>query len=206
MDSKEYLEQISAGVGPGKSAKKGGFFSSTIFKVILGGVVLFALIIGVGAALGGSKGPDTKDQALELNLYIESTMGAISNYQTKLKSSILRSHSASLNSVLSNTTRDVSSYLETAYGKSKAKATKAMKEAEKLHADGLDADLFQAKINGILDRIYAHKMAYEISIIMSKETGLRERINDSGFKGALDSSYSSLTNLYEQFNTFSETK
>ena len=141
-----------------------------------------------------------------LNIYMDSTMGAISNYQGNLKSSALRSHSASLYSVLSNTKRDVSGYLTEVYGSREAEPTKTMEADEQLHADGLNSDLFNAKINGILDRIFAHKMAYEITMIMSRESALYERASDAELKSALESSHNSLSTLYSEFNEFSETK
>ncbi len=202
MNGKEYLEQISSSVRPEKKPTK-GFLSSTLFKVIIGGIVGFIIIAIVGMALG-DKTVSVQDEALELNLYIDSTTGAISKYQPSLKSSALRSYSASLNSVLSNTTREVETFLENTYGRDKSRPDKTMEEDEKLHADGLDTDLFEAKINGILDRIFAHKMAYEITMIMSRESDIYDRVSDGNLRTALDSSYNSLTNLYEQFNNFSE--
>ena len=203
MDSKAYLDQISASVRPTKPSRQHGILSSPIFKVSIGGLIALIFIIILGSVLGGTT--SAKDEAIELNLYINNTMQAISDYQPSLKSSNLRSASASLYSVLSNTTRDLSAYLDSAYG-SDAKATATMESDAALHLDGLTSDLFEAKINGILDRIYAHKMSYEISIITSKESSLYTRLSDDTAKSSLGSSYNSLQNLYDEFNNFSETK
>lgn len=207
MDKQEYLNQISASVRPAKPEKTGlsGILSSTIFRVAMVGVIGVILLAIVGSIIGGGKG-SVKEELQELDLYIGSTMSVISDYQPNLKSSSLRSHSASLYSVLSNTSRDVNNYLVGAYGESEATASNTMAEDEKLHLDGLESELFSAKINGILDRIYAHKMAYEISMIMSREGSVYERVSDASLKTAIETSYNSLNNLYSEFEGFSETK
>ena len=75
-----------------------------------------------------------------------------------------------------------------------------------LEKDGLSEELFEAKINGILDRIYAHKMAYEISLITARESQIIKSVNNDVLKEALVKSYDSLGVLYDKFNDFSETK
>ena len=72
--------------------------------------------------------------------------------------------------------------------------------------DGLEAELFEAKINGILDRIFAHKMAYEISLFLAEEDQLASNAGDETLTGLLVTSSESLENLYNKFNEFSETK
>jgi hypothetical protein len=85
-------------------------------------------------------------------------------------------------------------------------ANKNLVEEATLSKDGLEADLFEAKINGNLDRIYAHKMAYEISLFMNEETKLINTTKNSDYKEILTKSYNSLDNLYDSFSNFSETK
>ncbi|MBR0488169.1 hypothetical protein IJJ39_00625 [Candidatus Saccharibacteria bacterium] len=202
MDNKEYLEQISASVRPATKSKGKGILSSPIFKISVIGIIAFILIAILGAVLTGGR-PSIKDETIELQLYVSSTMKAISDYQSDLKSSNLRSHSASLGSILSNTSRDLTNYLESTYDSAKPSST--AESDEQLHLEGLESDLFEAKINGILDRIYAHKMAYEISMIMSRESSIYEHVSDSSFRTKLESSYNSLNTLYTEFNEFSET-
>ena len=75
-----------------------------------------------------------------------------------------------------------------------------------LEKDGLEAELFEAKINGNLDRIYAHKLSYEISVIMSEESKIYNDGSDDTLKNILSTSYSSLENLYNSISNFSEAK
>ncbi len=210
MDKQEYLNQISATNRPVKSG--GGLskiLSSKLFLLGVGAVVLFIIIAIVGAVISGSKG-SVKAESYALKMRIDNTMGTIGSYQKLVKSSDLRSDSASLNSVLSNTSRDLDSYLTEKYAVKSGDVAKTigekLVEEINLEKDGLKADLFEAKINGNLDRIYAHKMAYEISVIMSSESQIYNASGDDTLKGILATSYSSLENLYNKISNFSEAK
>ena len=92
----------------------------------------------------------------------------------------------------------------------KVKAPKDVnkKVTEKASADNeaLEDELFKAKINGVLDRVFANKMAYEISLFMAEEDNLYKITKDDSLKEALDKSRNSLENLYDAFDNFSETQ
>ena len=79
-------------------------------------------------------------------------------------------------------------------------------EEAKQQMDALDSELFEAKINGILDRIFAHKIAYEISMIMSEEAKLLNSTRNDEYHAVVEENYNSLKNLYDKFNDFSEAK
>lgn len=207
MDGQEYLNQISASVRPEKKSSKmgGGFMSSPIFKVLIVGVVALALIIIIGSLLSG--GESSLDKNLSLKLHIDNTMETISTYRGNLKSSNLRSSSVSLSSILSNTSRELGDYIAEKYPSYKeGKEDEDIVEEATLHSDELNNTLFEAKISGTLDRIYAHKMAYEISLITTKEESLLASSRDDDLKNILETSYNSLANLYSNFSDFSETK
>lgn len=205
MDGQEYLNQISASNRPVKSTgKMGGLLGSKFFIVGAIGLILLIVIIILGAILGGGKGGE-QDLSYALKLHVENTAAVIQEYQPNVKSSELRSYSASLYSILSNTDNGLTEYLDQKYNiKDKDIKSNIVEEAT-LEKDGLTADLFEAKINGVLDRIYAHKMAYEISLITAEEASLVKITKDEGYKAILTDSYNSLTTLYEKFNNFSET-
>ena len=204
MDGKEYLNQISAMNRPETKTKKSKLLSSKFFVVGLIGVIGLIVIIIFGAILGGNKGGE-KNLSIKLLLHVNNTASVIQEYQPLVKSSGLRSSSASLYSVLSNTSRDVTNYLTNKYNYKEKEVSKDVVESASLAKDGLDADLFEAKINGVLDRIYAHKMAYEISLIMTEEAKIINVAGNTSLKESLTASYNSLNNLYDNFNDFSET-
>ena len=204
MEGQEYLNQISAENRPEK-APKFGFLKSKFFIVGAGGVIGLIIIIIIGSIIGSSKN-SVKELGYALDLHITNTSKLIQTYQPSVKSSELRSSSASLYSVLSNTERDLSEYLNNKYGLSENKIPAKIVDQANLERDGLEADLFEAKINGILDRIFAHKMSYEITVFMTEEAKIIKSTNDEALVNILNSSYQSLENLYENFSNYSETK
>ena len=204
MQRQEYLNQISAENRPVKKARA-GIFKSKIFIVSMIGVIVFIVIAIIGAVIGGSKGGE-KDLSFALKLHLDNTASVISEYQPRVKSSDLRSSSASLYSVISNTSRELTDYLTTKYNYKENNVDKKLVDEATLMKDGLEADLFEARINGNLDRIYAHKMSYEISLLMNEETKLINMVKDSGYKELLTKSYNSLKTLSDSFDSFSETK
>lgn len=202
MDGQDYLNQISASVRPEKQSKS-NFLSSPIFKVIVGGVLALALILIIGSVLtSGNTGIQPK--IISLKYHIDNTLEVISNYQPSVKSSILRSNSASLYSLLSNTSRELSDYISETYNsKDNSDSNKNLASKAALSKDELDATLFDAKINGILDKIYANKMSYEISSIMSEESNIYNVTNSENLESILNTSYTSLETLLPNFDDFS---
>lgn len=204
MDKQDYLNQISATSKPLKQGKK-GIFSSIYFKLGVGAVVAFIILVIIDVILSSGRG-GVKQDSIALKVHLDNTMEMITTYQTDVKSSSLRSSSASLYGVLSNTNSALTKYLEDNYDfRERDVDDKTASEAEAAKEE-LNTELFSAKINGILDRIYAHKMAYEIAIIASNENSLRKQTDDEALLSIIDTSYNSLNNLYNQFNDFSETK
>ena len=200
MDGQDYLNQISATVRPAKKSKM-SFMNSTIFKVIAGAVVACILIAIVGGIINGGKA-GAKDQAIALKLNIDSTLSVISKYQPSVKSSDLRSSSASLYSVLSNTSRELTSFITEKYEYNAKNDDKKFADDVDLERDGLESALFEAKINGVLDQVYANKMAYVVSLISARETGLYNATSNEDLQSLLTTSYNSLKNLYDKFNDF----
>lgn len=204
MEGQEYLNQISASNRPVKKSS-GGILSSKFFWVGLIGIIALIIILIIGALLGGNKGGE-KNLGYGLKLHIENVSEMISKYQSNVKSSNLRSSSASLSTILSNTNKELTEYLNTKYGVKDKDINQNLVSDAAMAKDALDQELFKAKINGILDRIYAHKMTYEISAIQNEEAKIINTTKSPELKGLLQTSYTSLENLYNNFNDFSETK
>ena len=209
MDGQEYLNQITESNKPKKKAgnKKGisNILSSKIFMIGAIGLGALIVIIILGSILGGNKSND-KTLCYDLKLHLDGTSEVIQEYQQYVKSSILRSNSASLSGVLTNSSKELTDYLVDRYGFKDKDIDKKKVEAATAEKDEFANDLFEAKINGILDRIYAHKMAYEISLLTAEEARLMNTTNNETLKELLNTSYESLNNLYDKFNDFSETK
>ena len=205
MEGQEYLNQISAATRPVKEPKTKKILTSKLFIFGMVALVLFILMAIVGAILGGDK-DNEKILNYHLKLHLDNTAGVIQEYQTNIKSSDLRSSSSSLNSILTSTSQQLTTYLTEKYAFKDSSIDEKIVEQANLEKDGLESELFEAKINGILDRIYAHKMAYEISVLMSEETKIMDTTKNEALDAILETSYSSLKVLYDNFNSFSETK
>lgn len=204
MNGQDYLNQISKQARPTSGvAAQGGWqkiMQSVYFKIGVGTVVALIVIMIIGAALGGGPKETLSDQIAGLQLRLRNTGEVIQQYQNDVKSAKLRSSSASLYSVLATTRSNLQQYNG---GES---YTGAQEEEARTEKDELTNELFTAKINGNLDRIYAHKMAYEISWITAKEMSIMDATKSEELKGAMGASLESLDNLYDNFSNFSEAK
>ena len=206
MDGQEYLNQISATTRPTKNSGIGNIFSSKIFIFGIIAIVLLIAFVIVGAILSSNK-TDVKTLAGSLKVHLDNTTEVINNTQTYVKSSSLRSSSASLAGILSNTNNQLTNYLTEQYKFKVKDVNPKIVSQLTLEKDALSNDLFTARINGNLDRIYAHKMSYEISKIIAEENRIINfPSNSEELQNILVTSRDSLLNLFDSFNNFSETK
>ncbi len=207
MDGQEYLDRISAKNQPQPKRFQRTIFGSRFFWVGAIGIVAFIIIAILGAVLRGAGGKG-KDKCFELLAHLGYTSEIVSEYQPSVKSSDLRSSSASFYGVLSNTNAELTNYITEKYKtKDATKAiSKKISDQAQLEKNDLDEELFEAKINGILDRVYANKITYEISMLMTQEDDLYNTTKDESLKAVLTKSYDSLKNLYDKFDGFSEVK
>ncbi len=210
MDSQDYLDQISREARPKAPGKKGvmGILTSKYVKWGAIALALLIVIIMFGSMLGGRESVQSKCTSLKLRL--DKTNEVITEYQQYLKSSSLRSLSASLKGIFTNTSTQLGNFMTSAYGEGAGdveKDEKKLAEAQ-LNADELENELFNAKINGLLDRTFAHKMTLEIYGVMGEEMDIYNAASSeqAELKTLLESSHTSLNNLYTLFNDFSETK
>ena len=206
MDSQDYLNQISAMARPVKPPRKGimGILSSKYFKWGMVALGLLIIIVIFGSMLGSRVTPEQR--LTDLKLRLDRTVEVIDEYQPLVKSSQLRSLSGSLKGILSNTSTQLNTYMVTTYQFDQGKIKEEVILESDTQRDEFMNELFNAKINGLLDRTYAHKMTLEIYTTMGEEAGIINDSSDSALKELLTSSYNSLNNLYAQFNDFSETK
>lgn len=200
MEGRDYLNQISASVRPEKKSKL-GFMNSMFFKLGVGAVIAFVVIMIIGMIISGGKA-GAEDQAISLKLNIDNTLEVIAEYQPSVKSSDLRSNSASLYSVLTNTNRELTNFITEKYNYKPKDDDKKFAEKVSQERYELESALFEAKINGILDQVYASKIAYTILLISSKEDSLFNASSDQTLQTLLTTSYNSLETLYDQFNNF----
>lgn len=204
MDSEAYLNRISAS---NRRRKVGGnsFLNSIWFKVIIG-VVLGVSIFMIFSSILGS-GESVKDKLTALKLHTTNLSKTISTYQPRVKSSSLRSNTASLNGVLTNATNGITNYMTEKYKtKDDKNISKTLKKKEEDLTKKLEDELFNARINGLLDRTFASKMAYEITVISTRSKEILKLTKNDDLKNILNTSLNSLDNLYNSFNNYSEAR
>ena len=203
MDGQEYLNQISASNRPVKQSKLNQILTNKFFLIGVGALAALIIIIIIGTIISSGKGDEKKD-SITLLLRINNTSGIIEEYQDSVRSSELRANSASFNTVLQDTSKKLEDYLVQNYNYKEKDASKTTVEQLTLEKDGLIEELYEAKINGVLDRIFAHKMAYQIEVLTAESSQIQKITKNEILQDILGTFSSSLENLYDKFNNFSE--
>ncbi len=210
MDNFEYLQQISKSNRPTRRHFTGpkGASNLKILKVALGGVVVFFLLMGLGSLLGNLGG---KQNELTKQLYSRTTNlnGVITSAGRNLKSSRLRAINSSLTSILTHTSNQLSAYLKENGSKNDSdllpNADTVTAEAEL--TSQLELTLTNARLNGVLDRVYDNQVGLQVSLLLSMTSNLIARSpKDEQLLAILQPFYTSLYTIHENIESYSETK
>ena len=201
MNDLEYLNQISA---KANQSSKTGFFDKKMKIVlgVLGGVILLAIIL---MSIGGNSSTPEATVSSELTrLYTRASelSKTITKYNSSISHSALRSNGAQLSTLLTEITTSTSSYLTNNLGTDPKKLT--LTESDAANISKLDDDLKKARLNGLLDRTYAHEMDYQIDYLLIIEESIHKKNSDNYLNAFIESSSSSLTLLKESFHNYSE--
>lgn len=204
MDNFAYLNQISQSTRPAKSPKRaGGISNLSIIKIAAGGIVLFFLIMAFGLLLGNlnKKPTNLTKQLYTRTVNLNTTIGT---YGSSLKTSQLRAINASLSSVLTNTSKQLSDYLTADNDKDDALIPddKTLEE-ETANNLALDTSLNNAKLNGLLDRTYDNQIGLQVSLLISMTSELIARNKDSELNNILTTFYSSLNAIHQNIESYS---
>lgn len=162
MNNLEYLNEISKSNRPIKVAHKGPN-PQTVLKIVIGCLVAFALIILVSIAT--NTGPKATDFAKQIYLRNTNLSNLLRDYNSYLKNSNLRAIGSSFMSAFSDANNKISGYLATHNISSTPNNDTANSEA--ILAENLNTTLTNAKLNGILDRIYLNQMQLQTSLLIS---------------------------------------
>jgi hypothetical protein len=202
MDNLEYLAQIAA--KPAAQSASTKLLDHRMIKLIAIAIIAIITIIVLASLLGSATG---KSKTLTEQLYLRLTnlsadSGPITAYGSNVKSSELRSLATSLKSTLTNTTRELTALLpDLSIDPTKIDEKTTATEADYLAT--LITDLSNAKLNGILDRIYAKDIALQISDLLFLESSLLEKTTDEALIALVEQSATDLGNLHTKFINFS---
>ena len=201
----DYLNQISVASNPQPQQKQsiGGLFSKK-FIFIMGGLLIFAILIMILGSVIGKTGNKEKAVAERINIRISNLMDVTQNYGKITKSSTLRSMNASLYSVLNGTSVNLSPILTTVYELTPETANAEITAEEEDSFNQLKASLDHAKLNGLLDRTYPREITLQIQLLLSLESEISERTKDQNIKNIIGESYNNLSSIYTKFSEYSE--
>jgi hypothetical protein len=203
MDNQAYLDQISTPTSLKKTKNSNGSFLKQIFIALGIAVGLFALIAIFGGIISANRISE-KDSAIALKLRSDNIQTVITDYNTSIKSSDLRSTNTSLSGILSDVSSTLETYITSTLSVKQKEYTKKVVDKETSALEELKNELFEAKINGLLDRTFARKMIYETQNLINYENTLKKATRNESLKSYLSSSANSLMVLHDTFSDFSE--
>lgn len=205
MDNFAYLNQISksAHAKSTPTKKSGGLLSKfSIGKIALIGIVGFFLLMALGGLLGSI---NNKPKELSKQIYLRSTnlSSVLTTYNPSVKSSRLRSISVSLITVLNHTSSQLSAYIGgEKYKEEDLLPKKKTAESETALTEELELSLNNAKLNGILDRIYENQLTLQVSLLLSLTSQLLARTKDESLISILSPFYYSLETIHNNLESY----
>jgi hypothetical protein len=201
MDNQAYLDQIATKPVKTPLISSSNLLSPKMVKLIVCAIIAIILLIVLGS-LFGERGVRGRELAEQLSIRIDNISSSIRTYNTHIRSPELRSMAATLRDVLNNTSRDLSPLLTEDFKYDPRNPTQKIVDSEAEHHARFIGILDDARLNGILDQVYASTLTAEIAEIMYIQSELREITNSDPTKKLLDSSYNNLQNLHSKFFDF----
>jgi hypothetical protein len=210
MDNMAYLQQI-AGVDNSLNnpSKKGGLKLPSFINIwtMLGAGLLIIVIVIVMVLTAAMNKVDSKDQDLMIESYWMSTYlmeETFDEYSEDLKSPDIRNMTASLKSVLSEIILNDTNILLEEYGievddgddEEGIPADESAKNTE------LNSVLEDARLNGILDRVYVREITMQIAQLRAKQSEIAARTKNDKAREFAEKAESNLDNIYEQFHNY----
>lgn len=205
MDNLEYLQHISQSNRPVAPTKQTQIPIALIGKILLGGIVATALLIGISVLINNSSNK-SEDLVQQLYLRINNISRTVTDNTRLLKSSQLRSISVSLTGALANTSNQLTNYATT-HNEDDKKDPLAPRdtilEVEANSINTLNTVLANAKLNGILDRTYAIQIHLQVSLLLSIASELTSRTDDPELIQILQQFQSSLSVIEQSLDNYS---
>lgn len=187
----DYLDQIA----PNTPQHNGLFDKRPIIFAGIAAVVLLIIILLISTLSGGTK--PTEQLAARLTITAETVDTATGN----IKGSKLRALNSNLKIYLTNTIRDIEPILK----KNDVNINKLDKKvlAKESNANMLSR-LEDARLNAIYDRTYAREMSYQLDITLSLMRQIYNSTSSSSLKTFLDSAFTNLEPIQQQFSDYNQ--
>lgn len=187
----DYLNQIA----PQPQKPK---LSNKLFLLIVGGGLVFAIIVGMMVfSGGGATGPKEKMQTLAARM---ETLRSISDKaQKNIKSGPLRSTNSNLTIFLSNANHDIAEPFKAA-GVDIKRLDREIVAAEK--GEALSSKLEDARLNAVFDRTYAREMSYQLETLAALMKDIHSKTNSKSLKAFLVTTDTKLQTIKKQLYEF----
>lgn len=191
----DYLNQIAPAQSHTGPSKK--------IILIIGGVGALLLLVAGFLIFSSLQGPSDSTQVLSLRGRIASLQTIVDTRQKQLGDSNLRATNSSLSAFLKTATSEI----EEPMAKNGIKGTpdKSITTRETKFIDTLNQKLDNAQLNGVLDRVYASEMHYEIQNLSNTMYALYKSTRSASLKSYLDSTDKSLEPVRAKFKEFANT-
>jgi hypothetical protein len=191
--SYDYLNQIAT-----KHQKKSFLRGLKPIHYIFGGIIIVALLIVIIGLIGNSITAGLKPPK-QLAARLTATTSIVTNAQSKLKSTELRTLNSNLSIYLTNTNRDiVKPFAE--INVNTAEPDDHIVKAESTTA--LAARLEDARLNGTFDKDYAREMAYQLENTLALMKKIYTSSGNNDVKTFLESAYTNLQPTQKSFADF----
>lgn len=210
MDNFEYLNQIAQSTKPQPkpSRLRSMLSGSSIMKFLACGLVIFVLLLGL-SIISSNTSKKTRELREQIVTRATNLNATLQTYGPRLKSSQLRSINSSLSSALSDGLTQMENYNKSKESEQKKKKSKKKDKKEQKAAEEeeqikneLDTSLQNARLNGLLDRVYANQINLQVSRLTSIISQLNTRTHDEALKSILEQFYSNLNVIHANFENF----
>jgi hypothetical protein len=167
---------------------------------IIGGVLVLVIVF-LAIIMGSNNAPSLGTQAKAVNGRIATIKTIADDQQKHLGDSTLSAANVMLSSILTTMTTDLTANMK----EKKITLSSATSKTEKTYSSTLSAKLDDAYQRGTLDRTYAPQMVYELTVLRSKLTVMKNIASSKSTKEFCATSITSLTTMIEKFQAFSST-
>lgn len=188
----DYLNQIST------QPKKSGM-NDRFFLFIVGGGLLFAIIVGLILLTSSSNGPTQKMETLAAQLQTLQTISSQAN--ANIQDDSLSATNSTLTLLLTNINLNIAAPLKT-NGVDVTKIDKAISNAE--NGAALTQTLENAKLNAVYDRTYAREMSYQLATVIALMKEIYNDTHSTSLKTFLNTTYLNLQPIQTQFANFTD--
>lgn len=200
MNNLEYLNHISQTSRP-VARKAAGPKPGLIPKILLGGLIGLALIGAIAFIINLTK-PDTEKYVNQLYYRTTSFSSVLENYNRYLKSSDLRAIANSLSGALTGATSSLDAYYTQNDQKPGEYTDKFLAEEAPAYTE-LETTLRNAKLNGLLDRIYVAQAQLQVSLLLTLIAQTYERTEDPYLSQTLNTYSTNLTLIKQKLEAYS---